>query len=66
MSESLTLYFYENDTYTEVDANAEYDANTIYYTKRDNVEVYDKAIIQEFEEGVTYYIRTSLGRADHA
>ena len=64
--QSLPLYFYENDVFTEVDENAEYDPNITYYTKREGVEVYDKAIISEFEEGVTYYTRTSLGRADHS
>lgn len=57
------VYFYEDDVYNQVGSNAEYDPSINYYTKRENVEIYDKAIISEFDPNVTYYTRTSLGQA---
>jgi len=56
--QSLPLYYYYEDSYNEVDENAEFDSSIDYYVKRPDVNIYDKVQITEFEEGVTYYTRT--------
>ena len=61
--QNLPLYYYENDEYIQVEEGSEIDNSVNYYVKRDNVEIYDRVIISEFEQGVTYYTRNSLGQA---
>ena len=64
--QNFPLYFYEMDSYQEVPANAEFDNSVTYYTKRENLDIYDKVIISEFESGVTYYTRTPGPKSDTA
>lgn len=65
--QSLPLYFYEVDTFEAVAKNAEFNIDTVYYVLREGTEadpIYDKVEITNFEEGVTYYLRTSMGRSE--
>jgi hypothetical protein len=41
--QSLPLYYYYEDSYNEVEENAEFDSSVDYYVKRPDVNIYDKA-----------------------
>jgi hypothetical protein len=52
---------YYDVSYEQVDANATFDVNKAYYTRsglgtEENPYIYVKAVITEFEDGITYYI----------